>query len=128
MRVDDPDYSRSEEVHALAEKTNCDILPATPFTLQLDIDSAPDLAFFKKQFSRLRNFLPFESYSVLRSRSKKWHVIVKLHSEMPVRERIMLQSIMGSDRVREALSLIRVLEGDECPILLLRPKDAKEES
>ena len=113
---------RSEEVQALAEETDCDILVATPTTLLLDIDSHADLSFFRKQYERLKDHFPFKGYVTLKSRSGNWHVIVTLRCEMALRERIMLQAVMGSDRVRDALSLVRDLLGDEKPVLLLRPR------
>lgn len=116
-----------------AADRNCTIEHADDKTLQLDLDSEAAYEVYLKQVVRLRELelLPVdvtldEFASVRRSRSGNRHVIIKLFRPLPAEERIMLQALLGSDPVREALSLARVRAGNLFPILLFVPKPVEE--
>jgi hypothetical protein len=106
-----------------AEEKNCTILYADDRTLQIDIDTDEDYEFFEKQVSRLREYMDLPAtYDVLRSISGNRHILIQLPRPLPVKDRIMLQACLGSDRVREILSYARYRKGDPQPVLLFRPR------
>lgn len=101
-------------------------LPASPYRLQLDIDSAADLQHFYRLlpwFSCILNehHAPLRGHSLKRSRSgRRWHVEIYLSRPMKKIERIMLQAILGSDRARELCNYERVLCKSTHPILFIQ--------
>lgn len=114
-----------------AAQRECTIELSDETTLQLDLDSEEAYGVYFKQVQRLRELelLSLDPYlddpvTVRRSRNGNRHVIIKLARALPVEERILLQALLGSDPVREALSLARVRAGNLHPILLFVPNKA----
>jgi hypothetical protein len=113
-----------------AEASGLTVVYADLNTLQLDIDSIEDYAHYLKNTHRLIQLGYFKSTDELtlateewRSRNGKWHVQIHLRSNIETEERIMLQALLGSDRVREFCNLRRYRAGvpsNEC-IRLFRP-------
>ena len=90
--------------------------------LLLDIDSENDLQRCKLSISRmedeLQEALPF---SVFKSTTPgHYHISIKFPRKIDMLERIALQAVLGSDRVREMLSLFRLWQGEAHPSLLVR--------
>lgn len=110
----------------MAAELNCEIFYPSDAELTLDIDNDKDFKYFQEQYSRLKFVFCFLGYKVLKSRHGNRHVIIKLETSITdIKERILLQAILGSDRIREALSLLRVKRDDKHPSILLRPKSDK---
>jgi hypothetical protein len=80
-----------------------------PRELFLDIDSPEDLAFYREQLSRLNSRIHMLTETrITRSSGGNYHVYLEsVYALTPV-GRIMLQAILGSDRVRELLSYLRI--------------------
>lgn len=120
-----------EEGCAEAEARGDEVLVATdPHELYIDIDG-PDA---RKQFDRM---LPIVEREYGCCVAQRWqsktpgheHIIVRVTDrEFTIAERIALQTILGSDPLRDLLTLKRLHDGVEQPIRLFRPKDAHVES
>lgn len=99
--------------------------------LQIDIDSASDMARHEKSWTCLiRNidreagkspFMTEEHRRITPSRSggDKRHIRIALPFPLTPLERIAFQAALGSDPVRELLSIFRLRMGDQNPSLLL---------
>jgi len=127
MKEQDYDTESLQEAISLG----LEVVYADDHTLQLDIDSEADYLIFKDNLARLRDMgalhLRGDGYNDAveewRSKSGNRHIQIHLdeHYDLPVSERIQMQAILGSDRVREACNMRRVIEGIEKPIRLFRP-------
>jgi hypothetical protein len=92
--------------------------------LLLDLDTEEDFAFFQKAVARLQEEYPLWGITWFAHASKSGlphrHAIVNLGYGQHITslERVAYQAVLGSDRVRELLSLFRYFAGDPCPTLL----------
>lgn len=90
--------------------------------LFIDIDSARQWSIFKDQLKVFeRNFGSVISYKVTPSKSgpPNRHIRVILPFQVNELQRIAFQAVLGSDPVRELLSIARDRQGDEHPTLFL---------
>lgn len=87
--------------------------------LLVDIDSDADLAEFDRNYGIVDELFGVDEVITTPSRNKPQgkHIIVKLDIPITPLERVLLQSILGSDRRREALSLWRIHNNDPDPTL-----------
>jgi len=111
-----------------AEKMGCRVEWASDYTLQLDIDSDADFSAFEQQLAMLTDLKLIaltEGYSVRRSRSGNRHINIELDDPLDIRDRILFQALLGSDRNREMLSLAGLIKGQKHPVLFFRPKEGK---
>lgn len=95
--------------------------------LQLDIDTADELQHFYRCLPWLsciaaEHGWPIRAMSYRRSRSGHWHITITFPRRLRHMERIALQAILGSDRVRELCNWERVLCRSTHPILLAAPR------
>ena len=96
-----------------------------PNELLLDIDSEENFNHFKEMFNRFNDELP---YDLMWLRRKVYdsktpghkHISVKFPWNLTDHERILYQVLLGSDPVREMLSVFRIWNGDSNPTLLVR--------
>jgi len=99
--------------------------PARPDTLQLDIDSAADLVHFHRCLPWLSCICAEQGMAIrwlteTRSRSgRHWHVEIRVGRRLTILERIALQAILGSDRMRELCNWERWKCKSTHPILLI---------
>jgi hypothetical protein len=89
--------------------------------LQIDIDTPEDREVFNHHFGILQKY---EQAEIIRdepskSGGDKRHITVELGRDISNLERILLQSVLGSDRKREILSWVQYCNGDEHPTLFL---------
>jgi len=117
-------YDRSIFAREQAESLNCDILETTDTTLLLDIDTDAQYKVFMHVYPELCLVEPFASYEVLPSLHGNRHIIVQLSKPLDIYHRLLLHCLLGSDPMREKLSLARYLNGDDIPSLLFRPRKA----
>lgn len=122
----DPDYNEvfDEDVERIAEEMGCEVELADDMTLQIDLDNEDDFALFLDQHRRLSRMGLVGGWTERPSRNGNRHIIVDLFHETSVKERILLQSLLGSDRVRELLNLRRHEAGIENPIRLFKPVES----
>jgi hypothetical protein len=100
--------------------------------LLLDLDTAEDIERLAARLDKLREFLAVEQVDSWTSQSGKGrHVVLAVTTaqhfngrNLTVPEQLLLQMWLGSDPLRELLSLMRYWQGCEQPSLLVRPKAA----
>lgn len=104
--------------------------------LLLDIDSEEAYQTFLVRFERLKEEIEDAMgydcgsliYKVYDSATEGHrHIIVTLPFEVNMHERIALQAVLGSDPVREMLSIFRVWQGDPYPTLLAMKGDRQKD-
>jgi hypothetical protein len=92
--------------------------------LFVDLDSEEALQTFNKNLPKFELHMA-EVKSVTRrpSRNGNTHAIVTLYSTMEPNTRILYQLFLGSDPLREMLSMIRYENGDKHPTLFIEKYD-----
>lgn len=122
--------ARDEYVARMVAEGNSVHYPG-PCDLQIDIDDKTHLAAFEKSFLILRRDILDESGFDLREHlvltvsksGRGFHARVVLPFPLDDVSRIAYQAALGSDPVRELLSLTRVRRGDSFPTLLVEGPD-----
>lgn len=87
------------------------VLP-TKNQLQIDLDSEDDYVYFEKQLKTLKRLFHVNEVNVQPSRHglPRRHVTITLDGGIDDMTRLALQAACGSDRVRELLNIVRVLD------------------
>lgn len=101
-------------VHDELKKRGGDWMIHTPTAYQLfiDIDSEEQLKYFRRAYNDFKADLGLLSYDLKKSRTAgHYHIRVTLNAQTGIRDRILLQAVLGSDPKRELLSLIRLERG-----------------
>jgi len=100
-----------------AEELGCDIVYPAPNELQIDIDTEHAFEIFQVMIIVVRHHFLVYGYQVTPSKSglPKRHITVTLVTPVTDIERVALQLALGSDRIRETLSLARIKLGQERP-------------
>ena len=122
------DLQDSTTAIAQAKKAGLDVVFPKPNELQIDIDDDDSLKAFARTCSVVDQYWGIKSETKAPSKSGKpgrFHITIALGREVNGTERIALQSALGSDRMREVLSLIRLLEKDPYPTLFIERKEKK---
>ncbi len=113
-----------------AEELNLDVVVPDEYTLQLDYDSKT----LPENFNKLCALIDInfgikrsgdqEVYDmdIKTSKSGNLHVYLKLANPISNTERLVFQAALGSDPVREILSLARLKRGETTPTLLFEVK------
>jgi hypothetical protein len=100
-----------------AKAKKCIVVAPKPNELFIDIDREEDLEQFHKNVSWFGDFIT--SHTITKSPSGKpghYHIVVTLNRAVrDAFERIGLQAILGSDRLREALSWRNAVNGSGIP-------------
>jgi hypothetical protein len=113
-----------------AAEKGCVIVEPGARELFLDIDCEEDLDLFRRNVLRVQEdaaVLRYEVRSSPSGRGGRYHVVVTLGRDVDPVERVLLQALLGSDRVREALSWIRARRGFEMPTIFFeKPGDPGE--
>jgi len=103
------------------------VVPSTADTLQLDFDSeAAYEEFLESRLPKLLNLYDVKRVYWTESASGNKHVYVVLPFESTPIERIALQAVLGSDPIRELLSIRREDEGADNPSLFFEKPNAVE--
>jgi hypothetical protein len=127
-------YSPLRDIQTIAEGLGLECIESDERLLQLDLDSPEAveahgvlLEMFKRYFPKT---LSGKSVAIVgqmttTSKSGGTHVYLTLAQPLSERERIELQSLLGSDRKREILNLVRVDRlGDGVITLFETPEEA----
>lgn len=88
--------------------------------LQLDIDDDASYQIWARARNLIEKHLKINKVVETPSKSGqvgKWHITVDLGVSLTPEERILLQALLGSDRMRETLSYIRFRHTDMKPTL-----------
>lgn len=111
-----------EQCQAWADHLGCDVRYPTPSQLFVDIDNEQSWAMFQMVWGKLKWHLfnltlckPFPGYTVTPSKSggERRHVVVETGCDLSEPMRIALQAVLGSDPMREMISLVRNLRNKE---------------
>jgi hypothetical protein len=134
----DEKYSSGDNRTTLIEKMKKKgfaIVEAAPTILQIDWDHKElDTVDFENKLKMFDNIgvLPLSNLDALPkwwhlpSQSGNWHIYVQLREPTPIERRITLQTLLGSDPVREAYNLKRVEKGTAIPIIFFEAPDEPE--
>lgn len=113
-----------EQLRAIAESYDCDLLIPDDKTLYLDLDTIDSYRVFEKNINILGKCMEIEDVYWYNSKSGKGkHVIICLKWELNLIRRLAIQTMLGSDPTKEALSYMReYTEADEIPVALFKPR------
>jgi hypothetical protein len=122
----DPNETRLDYIKRMEAEGNRIVLPADD-ELLIDLDSQEHIDAFKKSWPIFERdvllhvgIAPTYTSAPSRSGPPRTHVTVKLPFEIVTpEERIAWQAALGSDPVRELLSMLRDMRGDEHPTLFV---------
>lgn len=112
-----------EEAMRCAEANGFEVVRSSPTALLLDLDTLDQLAQYEAvKLALLRN-VQVDGIDHWRSKSGNKHVHIRLVEpiEDPAK-RYALQAALGSDPVKEMLSIFRLLNGVREPSMLFKPK------
>jgi hypothetical protein len=99
------------------------VIVAQPNELQIDIDKSKALELYGWQMYMLREAKLTKGWRVriLPSKSRGHaHILVTMPRKMRLIERILLQTLLGSDIKREMFNYLRAKRGSKLPIVLFR--------
>jgi hypothetical protein len=119
---------RSDLAEAEAKERGCVVVKPKANELFVDIDDDFMLEHFNRNIEVLRRS---HKIRVRRTPSPSgepahFHIVVTLDRDVQPMERILLQSCLGSDPMREILSWQRLQCGDECPTLFFEKAEAAQ--
>ena len=130
--TDDPEYAdhcREAYITEMESKGYTIVYP-TPYELLIDMDTEEQFKLFQQQYVRLvRDYGSEIMMRVYPSRHglPGRHAIVTMPFEVSDIERIAFQAALGSDPIRELLSLGRVRCGDVHPTLFVEKPEALQQ-
>lgn len=103
---------------------NCEVVLPEADELFLDIDTPAQRAQLDAMLPVLsRNGVAISSFDEVTSLNGRTHVIVRLDRDVTPTERVAYQACLGSDPVRELLSLLRiVLNTSRPPTVFFKPR------
>ena len=117
--------SQQEHPEEYAKKHGLEIILPQPCQLQVDIDSHTLPEHFEHCLKIIGQENPVLCVGFTTSKSGNIHAYVELTNEFSDHERIAMQAILGSDPVREALTLQNLSDPDnKRPQFLFELKDA----
>lgn len=111
-----------EEAKEIAAKLGLVAVLPRKNELFLDLDMKPSKTAARVEEVLHDNGVYFVSKLITKSKSGKRHLYIKLSRNVAASTRIALQACLGSDPVREVLSILRKLEGSEAPTALFETK------
>jgi hypothetical protein len=114
---------------ARAKQKNLEVKIPAADELYLDIDTPEQWGIFLRSFDVVRRYLGVEEYKRTASssgRAGRYHVVIKMKEPMTSFERIALQAALGSDPMREILSLMRIYQNNPHPTLLFELPEGQE--
>ena len=118
-------FDRSSKVaYDMAEANGLLVVVPLPNQIQIDIDSDADYAVYTSNYPTVARIRTITAQSCQPSRNKieGKHITLTFEETLTPIERIAFQAILGSDRIREALSLERIYNNDPTPTLFLEKK------
>ena len=110
-----------QEAISKAQEDGFVVVQGSPTFLLLDLDDPASEQQYNRVLPLLQQNLAAIEYERWASKSGKLHILVQLSLPLPITTRIALQAVLGSDSVREMLSILAVSQGVEEPSLLFKP-------
>lgn len=120
----DFDSLKNEKAFEKAQQENLDIVFPKDNELQIDIDNEHSYILFLNQLTILAKYLQLLNVEEHPSKggSPGRHITVRLGKSFTPLERLALQAMLGSDRIRELLGFIRLYRGEQHPTLFFERK------
>ena len=111
-----------------AARDDLDVVFPADDELQIDIDSDEAFAVYEEHFDIVQNHIGVLNVTINPSRSglPKRHITLKLKTNVSMIERLALQAMLGSDRLREILGYVQYKNNDPHPVLFLEKKPPKQ--
>lgn len=114
-----------EQCQEWAEKINCVCIQATDTQLFIDIDTERAYAIFKETSRKMK--WGTQWFKSMRETPSKQglphrHIVIELRQLQPLIVRIAMQAALGSDPMRELLSIRRALDGEDNVVIFFEPK------
>lgn len=128
IQYDPTGYPNSKRAYGQAAMEGLDVVLPENNQLQIDIDNEHSYMLFQKQMQIVHTYIPVVDIKETESKSgKPWklHITVTLEDDVTTIERLALQAMLGSDRVRELLGYIQYKNNDPNPVLFLEKKQTK---
>lgn len=125
-----PDSIGSDLAYLQAAENNLIVILPAKNQLFVDIDDDFQYGIYERNFQKLQEF--YEVTGIAENPSKsghpRKHITVSLAEDIDDRERLLLQTFLGSDLTREFLGLQRIKIQDPAPTLFLEklPEDYKD--
>lgn len=117
--VDENGYTVGTRAEAFekARAAGLEVLVPKPNQLFIDIDDEASYQVLQAHADILDKYIGVtkREATISKSGGVRRHVTLTLSRDITATERVGLQAMLGSDRKRELLSFIRVLQGDEDP-------------
>lgn len=110
----------SKAAHEIAVKNGWKVILPEANQLLIDIDNEADYQVWSRARHLIEKTLKIKKVVETPSKSEKpgkWHITVDLGVTLTAAERITLQAMLGSDRMREILSFFRLQNTDSEPTL-----------
>jgi hypothetical protein len=120
---------RMHVAHEQAAKRGCRVVLPEKNELFVDIDGYMDHLCFEANIKRFQKIEPctYEMRPSPSGKQYRFHVVVTLKRNVTSdTERVLLQTLLGSDRTREMISLQRIVTGQSHPTLFFEKKDEDE--
>ena len=116
----------SQKARDQAEREGLDVVYPKNNEVMIDIDNAHSLQLFQKQMDIVKKHIGVIGVEEHLSKSGegKRHITVTLNDPITPIERLALQAMLGSDRVRELLGYVEYKNGDPTPTLFLERKQS----
>jgi hypothetical protein len=128
--MSNPDYDfqtiKSEKAFRDADAKGCIVVLPNPGELLIDIDSEEGANTYARNIGKFEDHIAqIIAGSYMKSQSGgewNYHYTIILNRDVTPLERILFQLMLGSDRTRETLSYIRLLNNDPNPTLFFEKK------
>lgn len=114
-----------EALTELAHSRECDLVEANDSLLLIDLDSAEAVEDFHDNYEWFNERSWLGKATFWKSRNDGTHIQIELTTPRPLVERVLLQRLLGSDPVRESLTLLRIWRVGSDPVVLFRPRGAE---
>lgn len=105
-----------------AARQDFEVIQSDVMTLLLDLDTPEALAQYMRVLPKVMEHYNVVSTTSWLSKSGNTHIQIRLGEALDLSERIALQAALGSDGVKEVLSLRRMQNGCVEPCLLFKPR------
>lgn len=114
----------AEEVEAIAERMGLVCILPEENELQIDADHPwnPDVFDRVEKVLQENNGIQILDKLTTISKNGRKHVYMRLSKSVAPSTRIAIQSCLGSDPIREILSIIRLMSGSDAPTALFETK------
>lgn len=125
IQYDPAGMPNSQRAYTQAALEGLEVVLPAENELQIDIDNEHSYMLFCNQLLIVRKFIGVIDTVETKSKSGKsfkMHITVILENPVSMIERLALQAMLGSDRVRELLGYVQYKNDDPHPVLFLEKK------